>query len=107
MDLETLNKKQRQLIVHSFIYYVYNNNIWPDNKFDIVSKEVAEAMQLPFAVDSVFYDLFKDFDGSTGFHLTTYIGVEAGKSGLVYQNHFRWLAEMLIRYHDSIMPRFP
>lgn len=103
MDLEILNKKQRQLIVHSFIYYVYNQNIWSDYKFDSEAKEVVLLMQQPFAVNSVFYDLFKDFDGSTGFHLTTYIGVDVGKSGLTYQAHFRWLAEMLLA-HSVISP---
>lgn len=99
MKLETLERKQRQLIVHSFIYYHKNESIWPDSKFDKTAKEVYSVLSSETAKQSKFYEVFKDFDGCTGYGLVSYQFVD--ESDLLnqqsYQHHFNWLAEYLIK----------
>ena len=58
MKLETLNRKMRQLIVHSFIYYNKNDNIWPDSKWDKTAKEVLAAKDLDIFKETKFYEVF-------------------------------------------------
>ncbi len=43
--LEWVNRRQRQILVHSFLYYQLNENIIDDFTFDKWSKELHEAMQ--------------------------------------------------------------
>lgn len=65
------NRRERQILVHSFLYYQMNTSIIPDYQFDQWSHELAEAMQeypKEFA-KSVYCRAFKDFDGSSGFDL--------------------------------------
>lgn len=67
--LTSINRLQRQLIVHSFIYYRYNDNIWEDAQFDAASYRLVSLKDTDEFKQSQFYDIFKDFDGSTGYHL--------------------------------------
>lgn len=69
VDTSYIERIQRQLILHSFIYYRFNTSIWTDEQFDkaaylLVSLEHTEEFKT-----SKFYDVFKDWDGSTGYHL--------------------------------------
>lgn len=68
---ELINRRRRQLTVHSFIYYQLNKNIISDHDFDRWSKELVELQeQYPeLAKQCIYHDEFKDFDGSTGFDL--------------------------------------
>ena len=70
--LELIKRRRFQLALHSTIYYVYDTNIIGDNVYDRFSKELVE-LQKRFPLQSKeapLYEAFKDWDGSTGFHLT-------------------------------------
>lgn len=99
MKLEILERKQRQLIVHSFIYYHLNDNIWPDSKWDKTAKEVLAIIDKSTAKQSKFYEVFKNFDGSTGYNLANYKYIDDSDilNPQSYEKHFMWLAERLIK----------
>lgn len=68
---EKIRQRRRQLILHSFIYYVLSNNIISDAKWTQWSRELCE-LQQKYPKESAeveYWSLFRDFDGSTGFHL--------------------------------------
>jgi hypothetical protein len=69
--LEWINRRERQLLVHSFLYYQLNENIISDHTFDKWSKELAQAIiEHPETFNkSVYAEGFKDFDGSSGYDL--------------------------------------
>ncbi|MEH7117241.1 hypothetical protein V7128_07440 [Neobacillus vireti] len=69
--IELMNRRERQLTVHSFLYYQLNESIISDHTFDLWSKELVDLMeQYPEEFkQTVFYNDFKDFDGSSGFDL--------------------------------------
>jgi len=67
--LDLINRRQRQILVHSFLYYQLSENIISDQTFDAWSKELASLMTSEEAKLSVYYKDFADFEGSTGFYL--------------------------------------
>lgn len=69
--LELMNRRQRQILVHSFLYYQLNTNLISDHTFDSWSKELASLMMAhkELAEQTVYYDGFKEFDGSSGYDL--------------------------------------
>jgi NAD-dependent DNA ligase adenylation domain len=71
LPVEWVNRRQRQILVHSFLYYQLNTNILPDHTYDLWCKELAAYMQQhpEIAVKSVYYEAFKNFDGSSGYDL--------------------------------------
>jgi len=68
---EIINRKRRQLIVHSTIYYNFNRNIITDSQFDGLCVELVElqATYPEIAEGCVYADLFRGFTGATGMHL--------------------------------------
>ena len=70
--LSKINRLQRQLMVHSYIYYRLNDNIWSDEQWDKAAKELLSLDQ----TGSAYETLFKDFDGSTGYQLAQYVAME-------------------------------
>ena len=69
---EKIRQRRRQLILHSFIYYVLSDNIISDRKWTQWSRELCD-LQQKYPKESAeveYWSLFRDFDGSTGFHLT-------------------------------------
>ncbi|PDY93235.1 hypothetical protein CON09_08390 [Bacillus anthracis] len=80
--LEWMNRRQRQILVHSFLYYQLNENIISDSDFDKWSKELYEAMKEnpDVAKRSVYYKDFLEFDGSSGYDLP-YANPEVQHSG--------------------------
>jgi len=80
--LEWMNRRQRQILVHSFLYYQLNENIISDSDFDRWSKELYEAMKEnpDVAKRSVYYKDFLEFDGSSGYDLQ-YANTEVKHSG--------------------------
>jgi NAD-dependent DNA ligase len=69
--LSKINQRQRQIIVHSVLYYRFNTNIITDETFDKWARELVQ-LQKDFkelTKDSAFYMTMQDFDGTTGFHL--------------------------------------
>lgn len=70
-SIEWMNRRQRQILVHSFLYYQLNENIVSDSDFDRWSKELYEAMKEnpEIAKQTVYYKDFLEFDGSSGYDL--------------------------------------
>lgn len=69
--LELINRRERQVLVHSNLYYRQNTNIISDYTFDKWSHELAELIQAhpnEFR-KSEWYAAFRDFDGNTGMDL--------------------------------------
>lgn len=64
---------QRVILIHSFLYYEADDNIWTDKQFDEVSKQLAGLQNKhtePWIRNNTQYGyVFYDFDGTTGFHL--------------------------------------
>lgn len=71
VTVEWMNRRQNQLLVHSFLYYQLDKNIISDYTFDLWSSELAKAMKdYPSLAERTFhYKFFKNFDGSSGFDL--------------------------------------
>lgn len=69
--LEWINRRERQLLVHSCLYYRMNQNIVSDYDFDLWAKQLVEMMEQEPVIfsESVYYADFKTFDGSTGHDL--------------------------------------
>jgi NAD-dependent DNA ligase len=67
--LERINMLQRQVIIHSILYYEFDDNIWTDERYDEACKELASLVSKKEFKKSDFYLQFKTFDGSTGYHL--------------------------------------
>lgn len=63
---------QRQVIVHSLLYYELNESVISDKDFDDLSRQLVK-MQRDAPKDdlrnSQYYYCLKDFDGSTGFYI--------------------------------------
>ena len=72
--LELINRRERQILVHSFLYYQLNENIISDHTFDAWSKELVELKEKypEELVESAYAKEFDDFDGSSGFDLPYY-----------------------------------
>ncbi|WP_443794448.1 DNA ligase LigA-related protein [Dialister hominis] len=66
-----IERRQRQILVHSIIYYKYDQNIISDYTWSKWAKELYEMQRAnpDIAKDTVLYDIFKDFDYSTGSNL--------------------------------------
>lgn len=69
--LAFINRRQRQVLVHSCIYYHFNQNIISDHDYDRWCYEIVGFReQLPHIFEqSVYKDAYENFDGSTGFDL--------------------------------------
>ena len=63
---------QRTILIHSYLYYELNSNIWTDKHFDEVAKQLVELQDRysKLWIDRTQYGYaFYDFDGTTGFDL--------------------------------------
>lgn len=70
-----INRRQRQILVHSCLYYQFNENLIQDHVYDAWSKELAELIQSHKEEfkRSVYYAAFKDYDGCSGFDLPSLV----------------------------------
>lgn len=69
--LDKINQRERQMLVHSYIYYRKGTSIVSDSKFDEWAYELVSLIKNypnEFKM-SAYYKDFKNFDGSTGFNL--------------------------------------
>ena len=66
-----IERRQRQVLVHSIIYYKYNQNIISDYTWSKLAKELYDMQKAnpDVAKETEFYDIFEDFDYSTGSNL--------------------------------------
>ena len=65
---EKIKQRRRQMLVHSYIYYELDQNIVSDTKWAEWAKEL-EKLQHDYPDESKrveFYDMFQDWDGSSG-----------------------------------------
>jgi hypothetical protein len=97
VDKSTLERKQRQLIVHSFIYYELNDNIWTDSQYDVCALSIEEQKNTKLWKQSKFYSIFKDWDSSTGMSLIK----GRSKEYVQYYTHFTNLAKELLHFTSS------
>ena len=69
--LVLINRRERQILVHSCLYYQFNENLIQDHVYDAWSKALAEFIQSHKEEfrESVYYTAFKDYDGCSGFDL--------------------------------------
>ena len=65
---ELIQQRRLQLLVHSRIYYELNQNIISDKKWDEWARElkILQDSYPNLAKQVIWYDAFKDWDGSTG-----------------------------------------
>jgi len=69
---ELINRRRRQILIHSCIYYRLNSSIWTDSQYDQKARELQKLQeQYPdIAAECDFHDAFKDFTETTsGFKL--------------------------------------
>jgi hypothetical protein len=69
--LTLINRRRRQILVHSYLYYRLNTNLIDDHTYDAWSKELAE-LQRKYPEESsagIYARDFADYDGSSGFDL--------------------------------------
>jgi hypothetical protein len=69
--LELINRRERQMLVHSYIYYVRDRNLWTDHNFNKKAVELADLIKsYPDIFEkSEWKDAFRDWDGSSGAYL--------------------------------------
>lgn len=69
--LELINRRQRQILVHSNLYYRQNVNLITDAQYDRWSHQLYDLIQehpKEFR-KSAWYEAFRTFDGNTGMGL--------------------------------------
>jgi hypothetical protein len=90
--LEAIMRRRRQMLVHSYLYYGRDTNIIDDRTWTKWAQQLAR-LQQKYGWRINFYDRwFKDWNGSSGYHLPTNAGVD--------HNVVR-VAERLLEYHQS------
>lgn len=87
--VEWINRRERQLLVHSFLYYQMDSNVIADSTFDLWSKEVYDVMQNEpeLFLMSTYCKEFAEFDGSSGAYLPYSLP------------HVQQAGQKLLRYH--------
>jgi hypothetical protein len=68
---ELINRRRRQILVHSIIYYKMDDNLIPDHRWSSWAVELKELQDKypQIASECVFADAFEEFDPSTGYNL--------------------------------------
>jgi hypothetical protein len=69
---ERIHHLRRLVLLHSILYYRFDNPIISDGQFDSWARELAKKQKdNPEASERVHYhkEAFRDFEGETGFHL--------------------------------------
>lgn len=67
--MEMINRRRRQIIVHSVLYYTFNTNLIDDHTFDTWCRELVHLQETypDLAKRVEFHEDFKDFRGETGY----------------------------------------
>lgn len=79
---ELINRRRRQVLVHSVIYYEFNENLITDSTWSKWALELEELQrQYPeIAEKCVYADAFRNFDHSTGADLPLHDGLARHKA---------------------------
>lgn len=86
--VELIERKRRQVLVHSFLYYQLNQNVISDFIFDDWCKHLVE-LQATFPKESKqaeYAKEFEGFDGSSGYDLPFHYP-EIQNAGLTILDH--------------------
>jgi hypothetical protein len=67
---DKIRRRRAQLMVHSYLYYELDTPMITDDKWQEWANELVGLQREHTDPIGFFDDLFKDFDGSTGYHLT-------------------------------------
>jgi len=69
--LQLINKRRRQILVHSAIYYEFNDNLISDKTFDDWCKELVSlhAKYPKQCAKAVFNEVFRNWTGFSGYDL--------------------------------------
>ena len=65
---ENVKRLRINIMIHSYLYYVLNESVIDDILYDKMCMDLVEH-QKSLKVIGLYDDLFKDWDGSTGYHL--------------------------------------
>lgn len=86
---ELIQRRRLQMLIHSYIYYELNDNLISDSQFDAWGRELAKLQrEHPDIASRVCYaEAFKDWDGTTGFHLPRDAWVVRKAHQLISINH--------------------
>ena len=65
---EKIQQRRLQMLVHSCIYYEFNQNMLVDTKWDEMARELVKLQEEnpDISKQVIWYDAFKDWDASTG-----------------------------------------
>jgi len=107
--LDLLNRRHRQLLVHSFLYYKLDETIIADQEFDKLCRETIQLHKdyPEIAKKAVYYDICKNFDESgSGYFIKEYPG-EIVTTAFRLLAHVQKisLAELAARYGFSVQKR--
>ena len=102
MNLEAMKimeQRERQIIVHSYIYYELNDNIISDDHWAALGKDLVRLRErFPEEFELTKYaELFANFDASTGYGLYS-------KDSEYWHAQAKWLIEMNQQYHTVEAP---
>jgi len=66
-----INRRRRQILIHSYIYYKLGASIIADHTWDKWARDLVDLQKAypKIAKTVAYHDVFKDFDGSSGFDL--------------------------------------
>lgn len=89
-DKEKLSFLQRRIIVYSMIYYDYDKSVINDCDYDnivLMYLRLIETIDKSIIIKTRYYKSFRDFDGSTGMHLSSRLSHDEYKHvDLIAQN---------------------
>lgn len=70
--LAKINQRERQILVHAYLYYKYNQNLISDDKYDQWSFELDKLIKTypDKFKQSAYPKAFKDFIPDSGYYLT-------------------------------------
>lgn len=85
--LNRIQHLRRLILVHSCIYYQLNDNLVSDHQWMEWAQELLQ-MQVTFTHEVGFYDeLFADWEGQSGFHLTYDQDIQRVATRLLHQRN--------------------
>lgn len=67
--IEEINMLELNILIHSCIYYRFDNNVITDIEFDSICQRLVALKTDSEFKNSKYYKDFVDFDGSTGYNL--------------------------------------
>ena len=90
---ELIERRRRQLAVHSYLYYRLDESIISDHKFDAWAMELVDLQNKypKIAATAIYAEYFGDFDGSTGYDLPTHLP------------EIRSMAHRALNYHKELL----